>query len=337
MVRLKDLAQKTGFSITTVSRALAGYNDVNEHTRQQIMSAARELGYQPNEVARQLRTQRTQTIGLIIPSHDRNNSNDFFSELLRGIGDGAAQQRYDLLISAQHPGEEEMLAYQRIVGGNRVDGLVVARTRQHDPRIAYLTSVRCPFVVAGRSAPDEPSTFPYIDVDSQTGIYTATAHLIEQGHQQIGMILPPREMAYTEYRHRGYAAALQEANIPYDSHFVVYSDLTRSGGYASASQLLQQHPQITGLVCANDLMALGAMSAVQERGFIVGKEIAVTGFDDLPAAEYAHPSITTVRQPIYEIGRRLVNMLIRIITGDTPEETHVLMPTTLVVRDSTRR
>lgn len=337
MVRLKDLAQKTGFSITTVSRALAGYDDVNAQTRQHILSAAHEMGYQPNEVARQLRSQRSQTLGLIVPANDQSFSNDFFNELLRGIGDAAALERYDLLISAQPPGKEELLAYKRMVGGNRVDGMILARTRQHDERITYLQSVNCPFVVAGRSEPGTPSDFYHIDVDSQMGICTATEHLIASGHQHIGLILPPLEVAYTEYRRRGYEEALCKARLPYRPAYVLYGDLMRCGGFEAANTLLNQNPEITALVCSNDLMALGAVSAVSSRGKAVGQDIAVTGFDDIPAAEYAHPSLTTVRQPIYEIGRRLVQLLMQIIAGQPPEETSLLMPTSLVVRDSTRR
>jgi LacI family transcriptional regulator len=337
MVRLKDLAKKTGFSVTTVSRALGGFSDVNEHTRRQIMAAAQELGYQPNEVARQLRSQRTRTFGLIIPANDHSFSNDYFNELLRGIGDAAALQHYDLLISAQPPGDAEMQAYTRFVGGNRVDGMIVARTRQHDSRIAYLKSVNCPFVVAGRGEPDAISDFPFIDVDSQAGICSATEHLIELGHRHIGLILPPVEMAYTEYRRRGYVEALHMAGIPYREDYVLHGDLLRSGGYQGAQTLIDRCSEMTAIVCANDLMALGAIGALQSRGITVGREVAVTGFDDIPAAEYTHPSLTTVRQPIYEIGRRLVQMLIQIINDQPLENAHLLMPTSLMVRESTRR
>src|SRR5215211_4890244 len=177
-VKLRDIAREAGFSITTVSRALAGYDDVNENTRRRIAEVAAALGYQPNLLARQLRMQRTQTLGLIIPSADNSISNEFFSQLLLGIGDAASHAGYDLLVSAHVPGEPEMAAYRRIIGGNRVDGMILARTRQNDERIAYLQSLDHPFVVNGRSAPGERSDFPFIDVDSQTGIASAVAHLV---------------------------------------------------------------------------------------------------------------------------------------------------------------
>jgi LacI family transcriptional regulator len=335
MVKLKDIAEKSGYSITTTSRALAGYSDVNESTRQHILAIARQLGYQPNELARHLRSQRTYTVGLIIPANDQSFSNDFFNLLLRGIGDAAALDGYDLLISAQIPGEAELEAYRRFVGGGRVDGMIVARTRQNDERLRYLKSMSHPFVVSGRASPDEPSDFPYIDADSQAGICAATEHLIALGHRDIGLLLPPPDIAYTEFRRQGYLQALRSAGIEYRADYVLHSDLLRSGGYTSANMLLDRFPEITAIVGCNDLMALGAMSAAQGRGLSIGSHISITGFDDIPPAEFAHPTLTTVHQPIYEIGRRLVHMLTQIIAGTPPAQTHILLPAELIVRAST--
>ncbi len=333
MVKLKDIAETTGYSITTVSRALAGYKDVSEATRRHIVDIALSMGYQPNAVARQLRSQKTDTIGIIIPAHDSRFSDDFFSELLMGIGYAAAHNGYDLLVSAQ-TSSDEMSAYQRIVGGNRVDGVILARTRRSDPRIAYLKEVGIPFVVSGRAAPDEPSDFPYIDADSQQGIYAATRHLIQLGHRNIGIVLPPLDIAFTPYRLMGYQRALLEANLPYEQANVTYGDLRRFGGQQAAHALLTQRPQLTAIVACNDAMALGVMQAVESLGLRVGADIAVTGFDDISVAEYATPPLTTVRQPIQEIGQRLVEMLIHIIHRQPLEHPQTLLSPTLIVRQS---
>lgn len=334
-VTLKDIAKKSGYSITTVSRALAGYADVNDKTRRRIAEIANELGYQPNLLARQLRNQQTQTMGLIIPLADNSVSNEFFSQLLLGIGDAVSRVGYDLLISAQAPGETEMAAYRRIVGGKRVDGMILARTRQNDERIAYLKQLNHPFIVNGRAAPDEVSDFPYIDVNSQAAIQSAVAHLVMLGHEDIALILPPPEMAFTEFRHNGYREGLAAAGLPYRPEYVTHGDLLRSGGFLNANALLDQHPQITAIVACNDLMALGAMSAAHGRGLQVGSDLSITGFDDIPAAEYAHPPLTTAHQPIYEIGQRLVGILYGLITGAEQQETQIVLSSTLVVRAST--
>lgn len=333
MAKLKDIAQKTGFSITTVSRALAGYDDVKPDTRRQIEAVAMGLGYQPNGVARQLRSQKTDTLGIVIPSDDTRFSDDFFSELLMGVGYATAHMGYDLLVSAQ-TSDDEMSAYRRIVGGNRVDGVIIARTRRHDPRIAYLQECGHAFVVAGRSAPDEPSNFPYVDVDSQDGIGQVTNHLIGLGHRHIGIILPPSEIAYTGYRLAGYQQALIHAHLPYQPHYVVHGDLRREGGRDATYNLLTHHPQLTAIVACNDAMALGAMNTIQAMGLRVGADVAVTGFDNIALAEHAHPPLTTVRQPFVEIGQHLVELLIRLIQQKPLGESQILLSPMLIIRQS---
>lgn len=333
-ITLRDIARKSGYSVTTVSRALAGYSDVNEQTRLHIIKIANSLGYQPNLLARGLRSQRTQTLGMIIPMHDDGYPNEFFSQFLLGVGDAAWKNHYDLLVSAQASGEEEMVAYHRMVSGLRVDGMILARTRQDDPRMPYLQGRRHPFVVNGRNAPDKSSDFPYVDVDSRMGIQSATTHFITLGHQHIGLVLPPRHIAYTPYRLMGYQDALNEAGLPVRQDYILYGDLQRAGGYEAGKTLIERNPQLTAIVACNDLMALGVMAAIQECGLEVGRHIAVSGFDDLPASEYASPPLTTVRQPIYEIGQRLVEMLINIIVGKPQAETQLVLPCTLVVRAS---
>lgn len=333
-ITLKDIARKSGYSVTTVSRALAGYNDVNEDTRRHIAEIAELLGYHPNLLARQLRNRRTHTLGLIIPSADNSISNEFFSQLLMGIGDAASRAGYDLLVSAHVPGDSEMAAYRRIVGSKRVDGMILARTRQNDERIAYLQRLNHPFVVNGRGAPGELDDFPFIDVDSQTGIASVIEHLVALGHTDIGLILPPPDMAFTGYRHMGYRDGLAAAGLPYRSDYVTYGDLQRTGGFEKANVLIDAHPQLSAIVACNDLMAFGAMSAAQQRGLLVGADISVTGFDDIPAAEYGHPPLTTVYQPIYQIGQRLVNLLDNLILSKVPQETQLLLSSKLIVRAS---
>jgi LacI family transcriptional regulator len=333
-VTLKDIAHKSGYSVTTVSRALAGYHDVNEVTRQHIKDLASSLGYQPNLLARQFRNQRTHTLGLIIPAHDYTFSTGFYSQLMLGIGDAASLEHYDLLISAQESDDDEMAAYRRLVAGNRVDGMIVARTRRNDARLRYLQEHEHPYVVSGRGAPGEVSDYPYIDVDSQMGIRSLVQHFVELGHSDIGLILPPTEIAFTGFRYEGYREGLSDAGIPYRPEYVVNGDLWWSGGYQGTQSLLDRYPYLTAIIACNDLMALGAMSAIQGRGLQVGADIAVAGFDDIMAAEYAFPPLTTIHQPIYEIGQRLVSLLISLISGEPSPETQVLLPTKLVVRAS---
>ncbi|MEZ4667289.1 MAG: LacI family DNA-binding transcriptional regulator [Anaerolineae bacterium] len=331
---LKDIARRSGFSVTTVSRALGGFSDVSESTRAQILQIAEELGYEPNQIARQLQRKRTNTIGLVMPARWHTLDDDFFSLLLKGITYAAARYQYDVLISATNPEASEMHAYRRMVGGNRVDGMILARTYRKDARIEYLQAAKHPFIVHGRSAPGETSDFPYIDVDSQSGLKLLVTHLISIGYNRIGLILPPLQLAFTDYRLAGYRAALTEAGIPFDSAFVTNSDLSYAGGLQSTRELLTRNVGLNAIVGCNDWMALGAMTAAQEAGLTVGKDFAIAGYDDIPAAARATPPLTTVRQPIYEVGELLTQRLIQLINGDSTVQYHELIQPELVVRES---
>lgn len=333
MPTLKDIAEKSGFSVTTVSRALAGYSDVNPRTRQLIEAIAQAEGYQPNMLARQLRARRTDTIGLILPASSGRFTNDFFNALVMSIGHAATQHQLDLLVSAQPP-ERELEAYRRMVGGNRVDGVIVARVRQHDPRIAYLQTVGHPFVVFGRAAPPEPSNFAYVDVDSRAGIAAVVQHLARLGHQRMASLLPPPTLSMTSERLAGFEAGLVAAGLPFNPQWVAYGDLTVESGEALTAGLLAQHPTLSAIVASNDLMALGAMRAAQATGRRVGVDLAVTGYDNVAAAAYAHPALTTVAPPIEEIGQRLMALLMSIMQQETPAERQVLLAPTLIVRQS---
>jgi LacI family transcriptional regulator len=341
-VTLKDLAASLGLSVTTVSRALADYDDVADKTRRRVRQMAQEMGYYPSATARQLRKQRTDTLAFVIPTDGSRFSDPFFSELLAGIGNEAGRHRFDLLVSTQSPNSDaEREAYRRIVNGRRADGVLVARTRQEDERIRFLTEQGFPFVAFGRSELD--AQFPYVDEDSYAGIRLLTQHLVSLGHQRIGFISGPAGLLFSRLRLDGYCSVLKECELPANGAFIVSGDLTKPSGFQATQELLALSPRPTAIVACNDLMALGAMSAAQELGLTIGDDLSVGGFDDIPLAEHAHPPLTTVRQPIYEIGQRIARLLIQLIQGqpmageggDTPAEAQVVLTPQLVIRNST--
>lgn len=332
-VTLKDISQRVGVSVTTVSRALGGYDDVAEETREKVLHAANELGYYPSATARQLQKRRTDTIGFIIPTFGPRFSDPYFSELLAGIGNETARHNFDLLVSTRSPdSKEEENAYRRLVDGRRVDGVLVVRTRAEDPRLSYLMQRDFPFVAFGRSQANED--FPYLDVDGQKGLLEAVQHLIDQGHERIAYISAPLNLTFATHRLTGYKQALQNAGLICDEELVVVGQLTEEDGYRAAHRLFSLSDPPTAIAVANDLMALGAMRAAHERGLDVGHDVAITGFDDIPLAAHARPSLTTVRQPIYDIGRRVCQMLIKVIKEETLAERHILLGPTLVIRES---
>lgn len=332
-VKLKDLAAELGLSVTTVSRALAGYGDVAEGTRRRVLQAAEEMGYVPDVTARRLQKGRTDTLGFIIPTSGPRFSDPYFSELLAGIGNEAARHNYDLLVSTRPPDTpEEVAAYRRMVESRMVDGLLVVRTRLKDPRIAYLAQIGFPFVAFGRS--DLEVDFPYVDEDGFRGLELVTQHLLDLGHRRLAFIAAPDDLMFCNYRRSGLEAALERNGVPQRPEYCIVSDLTQRGGHAAMNELLELSRPPTAVAACNDLMALGAISAAQKRGLVVGRDVAITGFDDIPLAEHSHPPLTTIRQPIYDIGRRICAMLIRLIQGAELTERHVLLQPELVLRES---
>ena len=331
-VTLKDIAKETGKSITTVSRALNDYDEVSSATKELVRRVASELGYTPNIFAQRLQKQNTDTIGLIIPTFGPRFSDPFFSELLAGIGNRAAQFGYDLLVSTRSPGEEERAAYRVAINGRRVDGFILVRTRRQDARVSCLQETSFPFVAFGRS--EEQLDFPFVDEDGTYGMKLVVEHLASLGHQRIACIAPSSELMFAHYRLQGFKEGLAEASLQADDSLILTGDLTQRSGYEQASKLLDLPSPPTAIAACNDLMAFGAMSAAQDRGLVVGKDVAITGFDDIPMSEYAHPSLTTLHQPLYKIGGMVCEMLIQLIRGEPLEEKYILLKPELIVRQS---
>lgn len=332
-VTLKDIARELNLSITTVSRALSGYNDVAKETQRRVWSLAEQRGYVPDTTAQRLRKGRTETLGFVIPTSGPRFADAFFIEQMAGFGDEAARHGFDLLVSTHPPGPEEQQAYRRLVEGRRVDGLLVVRTRHQDERIQYLASRNFPFVACGRS--DLNIDFPYVDTDGAAGFRQLVQHLIELGHRHIACISAWTRLMFVQQRLAGYQQALEEHGLALDDTLIQESDLTQTSGYQAAMRLLNLSRPPSAIVCINDLTALGAMRAAQECGLGVGQDISIAGFDDIPLAENAQPPLTTLHQPVYDIGRRLCQMLLCLLRDEELDEPQVLLTPQLVARQST--
>lgn len=332
-VTLKQIAEQVGKSVTTVSRALAGYDDVSEATRRQIRQVALDLGYEPNITARQLQKQRTDTLALILPTFGPRFSDPFFSEFLAGVGNEAARHSFDLLVSTRPPGDEERAAYQKKIRSRRVDGFIIVRARRQDERIALLRQHQFAFAVFGRIEGD--NDFPLVDEDSQAGLRAVVDHLVELGHTRLACLAAPAALTFGHYRLKGFIEGLEANNLPVDQTLIVEGDLTQRSGRLVGNHLLDRPDPPTAIVACNDLMALGAMSAAQARGLVVGRDVSITGFDDVPLAEHAHPPLTTLNQPIYRIGTLVCRMLIKLIQGETLSKRQMILQPSLIVRQST--
>jgi LacI family transcriptional regulator len=332
-VTLKDIAERVNRSVTTVSRALHDYDDVNEETRELVKRTAREMGYMPNVVAQRLQKRRTDTLVLILPAFGPRLSDPHFGEVLAGVGDELARTGFDLLISIPDPDLDTLEVYRQKISGRRMDGVLVVQTHCHDERVEFLLSQDVPFVAYGRTLDGED--FPYVDVDYVAGMRALVEHLSELAHQRVGCVIGSRDFTFVHYQLEGFQQAMDACALSVDEGLIVEADLTQRGGYGAAQALLSQSEPPTAIVTSNDLMALGVMSAAQDQGLDVGRDIAVAGFDDIPLAETSHPTLTTVRQPAHRLGQLMGRMLVALAGGESLAERHVLVQPSLIIRQST--
>ncbi|GAB4528411.1 MAG: substrate-binding domain-containing protein [Anaerolineae bacterium] len=332
-VTLRDIAQRVNRSVTTVSRALHGYEDVNAETRELVMRTAREMGYIPNVVAQRLQKQRTDTLGLILPALGPRLSDPHFGEVLAGIGDELARSGFDLLISIADPALDSLAVYRQKISGGRVDGVLVVQLGCYDERVEFLSRQHIPFVAYGRTL--DGGEFPYVDVDYLAGMQALVQHLSDLGHQRIACVAGSLELSFVHYQLEGFRQAMAACGLPVDDSFIIEADLTQRGGYGAAQTLLSQSEPPTAVVASNDLMALGVMSAAQDQGLDVGRDIAIAGFGDVPQAETAHPTLTTVRLPARHLGQLMGRMLVALVRGDPLDARQVLVQPSLIIRQST--
>ena len=336
MATIRDIASAAGVSVGTVSNYLNDPQLVAEETREKIHQKIKELDYHPHAAARSLKSRHTHRIGLvpiISPADNRGQypGDNAFLELLAGLNTLAAENGYDILISAATNFNQELKTYERLIGEAQVDGLVIMGIQPQDERLEYLTTKKFPFVAYGRS--DITLEYPYVDVDGAAGITTAIRYLAELGHKEIAYITPPKGLMCTRQRWEGYVRGMEENHLIINKEYVLEGGFSERAGQISTHLLMDLPNPPTAILTSNDICAFGAMRALQMRGFQSGKDISVIGFDDISLADHWHPSLTTISQPFREIGFSLMQSLVSIISGDNVLPQIVLDPK-LVIRQS---
>jgi len=337
-VTIKDVARRAGVSIATVSYVLNKSASVSEVTRARVLDAVAELGYRPSAVARGLRARESRTIGYSWHRVPADYWHPILDRFLYSMAEAAEAQGYHILTFTSRPNSKPWLPYEELILTGRVDGFILSDTDRDDERIRYLMNRGFPFVAFGRACERESEKwdFPYVDVDGEAGVRQAVEHLLALGHRRIGLIAWPETSLTGYYRYQGYVRALQVTGISPDPAWIVRAEHTEGSGRQAMHALLnlQTDRRPTAVVALSDLMAIGALNAVYEEGLQPGRDVALVGFDDIPTAQYLHPPLTTLRQPIIEVGERVVSMLLRLIRGKELTERKVLLPPTLIVRGS---
>ncbi len=329
---IKTVAARAGVGRTTVSRVINGSTLVSDEARAAVLAAIAELKYVPNSVARGLVTSRTNSIALVIPeSESRLGAEPYFAAVIRGVSTGLADTRTQLqLILVRDQGERDRLTAS--VAERRVDGVLLASVHEHDPLPALLEDMGLPTVLAGRRAPGE--TLSHVCADNVGGAHAAVRHLLERGRTRIGTVTGPMDMDVGRGRLQGWQDALRTAGARPEERLVARADFTEEGGRAAVRTLLDRVPDLDALFVASDVMAVGALSELRARGRRVPEDVAVVGFDDSFLARHTHPPLTTVRQPVEELGTTIARVLLREIADPTAPRQHLTLPTELVVRES---
>lgn len=333
-VTQRRVAEEAGVSRTTVSLVLNNVPDahISAPTRQRVLDAAERLDYYPDAAARRLASGKTRTIALVWHrAPDRTYRDSFLPGLLDGISRAARRYAYQVLfrpVAVDDPNG----AYLELVRGRHTDGLVLSGPRSDDDRLRLLKAEGFPLVLHGRVPGTEIAS---VDVDNAQGAMTAVNHLLGLGHRRIGMITnAPIVYTASQQRLEGYRRALEEADIAYDDGLVREGNFDEESGYGAVIDLLTLDEPPSAVFIASDMVAIGALRALQEKGISVPGEIAIVGFDDITAARFITPALTTVHVPTFGLGWGAAELLIRIIEGDHPHEIHVELDTELVVRES---
>lgn len=330
MATIRDVAQRAGVSVATVSHVINGTRKVAPETAARVRRAMEELDYHPNAVARSLRTRKTQAIGVVVS----DITNPFFATLVRGAEDAAIEAGYSLIVcnSDETPEKEDL--YVRLLWRRRMDGLLIAPVRDGaSSAVQELARRQMPFVFIDRKAKGVEADA--VLSDNVGGAYLATQHLIERGHKRIGIVLGIPGATTTEERLAGYRRALEEAGIPLAEDLVVWGGYRVAGGRRATAKLLSLSDPPTAIFSTNNLMTVGVLKELFHRKVRIPKDVAVVGFDDLEWAEMANPPLTTVAQQPYEIGHRALALLLEQLSGECESPAReVRIPVVLKLRGS---
>jgi LacI family transcriptional regulator len=332
-MNLKELSLSLGLSQTTVSRALNGYPEVSEATRNRVAEAAARLGYRANANARSLATGRAGAFGMVLRTE---NYGPHTVEFLGGLAERLFHDEIDILVSTVESAADEIAAYRRASASKKVDAVIVASPVPGDPRIEILNGLGLPYLLHGRAEGTPPHA--WLDIDNAGATERATGHLLDLGHRQIALINGPRGMTFANHRELGYRAALVSRGIAVAPGLVVNSDFTDELGFRHAQRMLERAHPPTAFVAGSMMTALGIFRAIRTAGLELGRDVSMIAHDDVFPylnADNMVPSMSTTRSSIRAAGTRVGELLLQLLAGKSPTDIHELWPVEMVLRQST--
>ncbi len=331
MVTVRDVARRAGVSTSTVSHVLNRTRFVSDDLRDRVLAAMHELEYHPNAAARMLSLKRSHALGLIVS----DIRNPFFASITRGVEDVAQEHGYTVVLCNSDEDLVKETACLKTLQSGQVDGVLLASAGVADEHVTRLVQAGYPVVLVDRDLPELGA--PAVLLDNEGAAYSAVRHLIERGHQRIGMLSGRASISTTTERVAGYQHALSEAGLELDARLVISGESTSEGGVAATHALLDLEPPPTAIFSGNNLMSIGALSAIASRGLTVPDDVAMVGFDDFPFpwSDAFRPHLTTVAQPTYELGRCAAEILVQMLEGSlTRPEPRTVLEGKLVIRES---
>jgi DNA-binding LacI/PurR family transcriptional regulator len=332
MPTIKDVAREAGVSIATVSYVLNNKTEaISEDTRTRVWTAVRTIGYRPNVTARNLRSSRSKLIGYAWHEVSLEEVNTVLDRFVYSLARSAEAAGYHML-TFTFPKDAPIPVYDELIRTGRVDGFVIGSTVYDDPRVRFLLDQNFPFVCFGRA--NDGWEFPWVDTDGQQGTREAVDYLVSLGHRRIAMAAWPEDSLTGNFRVAGYLEGLRRAGI--EQALIARGENSEQTGRDALVEWLDlpADERPTAILCVTDLVAIGVMNEAERRGLVVGKDLSVIGYDDAPLAQYLRPALTTLRQPIEQVGEALITMLEDAIESVEPEQRHVLLPPRLIKRAS---
>ncbi|HEX3378649.1 MAG TPA: substrate-binding domain-containing protein [Paraburkholderia sp.] len=331
-MNIQEFAATLKLSVSTVSKALNGRDDVSAETRKRVLEAAERHGFSPDPAARRLRRQTADTIAFVVSAPQTSFAHPFFLDMLMGVNDAMDNSGFQVIVASARSVEAEIDVFKRLIERQRVDALLFGRTRRHDERIAYLLERDIPFVAFGRS--ETSSDYPYVDIDHHVVGRAGCARFIALGHRRIALVHAPEYLMFSHFEHEGYAEALRAARIRYDRSLCVETAISEEGGAEAARRLLALPDPPTAIVCGHDLIALGVLRGIAETGRVPGRDVGVIGGDNHPIGRYVQPSLTTFSAETHRAGRRMAEMLLERLAGAAPQGLQEIWQPELIIRAS---
>ncbi|RBW68207.1 LacI family DNA-binding transcriptional regulator [Bacillus taeanensis] len=327
MATILDVAKKAGVSRSTVSRVLTNSKRVDPETKQRILAAMKELGYKPSRAAQTLRNNKTKLIAVLVP----RISNNYYAALLQGMEREVAGHDYQVILCNTENDSKKELQYLKMLENNQVDGIVLTTFRNPNETVKKFAAFG-PIILVGEY--HDGNLFFSVSVNHQEAAYQAVEHLIKLGHKKIGMINGPKESVISRDREKGFREALEFYDIPVNEKWVLFDSFGIQQGKRYMKELLNTNDYPTAVFAGNDELAVGVIQEAKKQGLEVPKDLAVVGFDDQEMATVIEPNLTTVKQPIEQLGEKAAALIIDILQEKQEVSKRTVLETTLLIRES---